>query len=163
MHKLHASPRTIISTTEIVSTLKEKLNEHAPDSESFDIGYIEPSRQGIRRKTRWIFYHEDIDDVYKAYESAKKKEKILWGEGRKKENSDSKRASKRLPSHEQSSSETHKKARTSCNEKNAKTLNEVDVIYKKLAEKHEGKFYVEQLRMWGHLINMGKHSSYADP
>ena len=134
--------------------LKEKLNEHVPDSESFDIGYIEPSRQGIRGKTRWIFDHQDIDDMYKAYESAKKKEIILWCEGRKKESSDSKRASKRPSSEQQSSSETQKKARTSCNEKNAKTLHEINVIYKKLSEKHTGKFHVEQLRMWAHLVSI---------
>ena len=139
VHKLHGSPRTFTSTTELVSTLKEKLNEHVPDSESFDIGYIEPSRQGIRGKTRWIFDHQDIDDMYKAYESAKKKEIILWCEGRKKESSDSKRASKRPSSEQQSSSETQKKARTSCNEKNAKTLDEVDVIYKKTFRKTHRK------------------------
>ena len=40
-------------------------------------------------------------------------------------------------------------------EVNAKTLDEVDTVYHKLA-KHSGKFDADRLRMWAHL-NMGKH------
>ena len=46
---------------------------------------------------------------------------------------------------------------------NAKTLDEVDTIYNKLSDKHSEKFDADRLRMWGHLINMGKHSSYEAP
>lgn len=55
---------------------------------------------------------------------------------------------------------THKRARTSCDDLNAKTLDEV---FNELDEKHNGKFSVEQLRMWAHLVNMGKHTSLDIP
>ena len=48
-------------------------------------------------------------------------------------------------------------------EVNAKTLDEVDTVYHKLADKHSGKFDADRLRMWAHLINMGKHSSFETP
>ena len=48
-------------------------------------------------------------------------------------------------------------------EVNAKTLDEVDTVYHKLADKHSGKFDADRLRMWAHLINMGKHSSFDTP
>lgn len=33
----------------------------------------------------------------------------------------------------------------------------------KLKDKHAGMFSEGKLRMWGHLIQMGKHASYDDP
>ena len=48
-------------------------------------------------------------------------------------------------------------------EVNAKTLDEVDTVYHELADKHSGKFDADRLRMWAHLINMGKHSSFDTP
>ena len=42
-------------------------------------------------------------------------------------------------------------------------MDEVDTVYQKLAEMHSGKFDADRLRMWAHLINMGKHSSFETP
>ena len=48
-------------------------------------------------------------------------------------------------------------------EVNAKTLDEVDTVFHELADKHSGKFDADMLRMWAHLINMGKHLSFDTP
>ena len=48
-------------------------------------------------------------------------------------------------------------------EMNSKTLDEVDTIYQKLDDKHLGNLKTDRLRMWAHLINMGKHSSFETP
>jgi hypothetical protein len=36
-------------------------------------------------------------------------------------------------------------------------------LYHKFADKHSGKFDADRLRMWAHLTNMGKHSSFETP
>ena len=41
--------------------------------------------------------------------------------------------------------------------------NKVEAVVVKLKEKHSGKYPEEKIRMWGHLIQMGKHASYDDP
>ena len=45
---------------------------------------IEPSKQGVHGKTRWIFDESDIEDMYKEYQEAKTTEIIIWCEGRAK-------------------------------------------------------------------------------
>ena len=42
-------------------------------------------------------------------------------------------------------------------------LDEVETIVTKLKDKNSGKYPEEKLRMWGHLIQMGKHASYDEP
>ena len=44
----------------------------------------------------------------------------------------------------------------------SKKLGEVQEIYEKLHSKHTS-YDQEQLRMWAHLIQMGKHDSYEVP
>ena len=51
------------------------------EDDEYDIGYIEPSKQGVRGKTRWIFDESDIKDMYKEYQDAKKNEIIIWCDG----------------------------------------------------------------------------------
>ena len=50
-------------------------------SKEDDIGYIEPSKQGIHGKTRWIFDENDIKDMHKEYQEANKTEIIIWPDG----------------------------------------------------------------------------------
>lgn len=42
-------------------------------------------------------------------------------------------------------------------------MREVEEIEDDLRSKHEGKFTEEQIRMWAHLIQMNKHTSYEEP
>lgn len=45
----------------------------------------------------------------------------------------------------------------------AKNISEVEEIIKKLQEKHGNAYSVEKLNCWGHMLNVGKHSSYDEP
>ena len=87
--------------------MKETLSEHVPDSDDFDIGYIEPGKQGIRGKTRWIFDSDDIGDMYREYQSAGKLELIIWCDGRRQD-----RAYNKRPTAETNEPVARKKART---------------------------------------------------
>ena len=76
VHKLRMSVK-FTSCSDIRSALSESLAEHVPEGKEYDIGYIEPSKQGVRGKTRWIFDESDIEDMYKEYQEAKKTEIIM--------------------------------------------------------------------------------------
>jgi len=158
VHRLRGITRLFTTCSEIRATLKETLSEHVPDSDDFDIGYIEPGKQGIRGKTRWIFDSDDIGDMYREYQTAGKLELIIWCDGRRQD-----RAYNKRPTAETNEPVACKKARTSCNDLNSKTLDEVDALFQQLDGKHNGKFSIEQLRMWAHMINMGKHTSLENP
>ena len=45
----------------------------------------------------------------------------------------------------------------------AKKLSEVEELVKKLTEKHQSKYSVEQMNTWAHMIHMGKHESLDQP
>jgi hypothetical protein len=159
-YKVHKLGTTLKFTTcsDIRSALNESLAEHVPEGDDeYHIGYIEPSKQGVRGKTRWIFDESDVEDMYKEYQEAKKSEIIIWCDGRAKT-----LPSKSVNAKRKCFSETNskKKPRLTSAEVNSKTLDEVDTVYHKLADKHSGKFDADRLRMWAHLINMGKHSSF---
>lgn len=87
----------------------------------------------------------------------KKSEVIIWRDGR------SKSAAVPLKRKGSSVSTSKKKARMSSNEANASALDEVDEVYQQLSDKHVDKFDADRLRMWAHLINMGKHTSLDTP
>ena len=38
------------------------------DDSDMKFGYIEPGKQGIRGKVRWIFTADDLKDMYTVYE-----------------------------------------------------------------------------------------------
>ena len=137
--------------------MKETLSEHVPDSDDFDIGYIEPGKQGIRGKTRWIFDSDDIGDMYREYQSAGKLELIIWCDGRRQD-----RAYNKRPTAETNEPVARKKARTSCNDLNSKTLDEVDALFQQLDGKHKGKFSIEQLQMWVHR-SIWENTSLENP
>ena len=42
-------------------------------------------------------------------------------------------------------------------------MDELDVIYHSLEEKHEEVYSPEQLRAWAHLLQINKHDSYDKP
>ena len=57
LYKVHKLRTTVNFTkcSDIQSALNESLAEHVPEGDEYDIGYIEPSKQGVHGKTRWIF------------------------------------------------------------------------------------------------------------
>ena len=153
VHKIRTSKR-FTSHTDIKEQLLESLKEHIP-ANTFDIGYIEAGRQGVRGKMRWIFSSDDIDDMYKSYKSASKTEIILWCDGQK-QTTGKKRPLAAAEQNEGSS----KRSRTPCSESIRKAMDEVTTIFQNLDEKHHGTYSPEQLKVWAHLISNGSHKSY---
>ena len=63
--------------------IQNHLDEHISDESAMNFGYIEPSKQGVRGKMRWIFTADDLKDMYAAYEQKTLTEVLLWCDGRK--------------------------------------------------------------------------------
>lgn len=159
VHKLRID-RQFSSVVDLKQQLMNSLQKHVPESTNFHVGYIEPGKQGIRGKSRWIFTEEDLADMYSAY--AGKSEIILWCDGRRTDKA-SEATRKRAGRDLDESTIAAKKSRSSLSETQSKKLSDVQVIYEELSEKHRGNYSDEQLRTWAHLIQMGKHSSYEKP
>ena len=141
----------------------KSLKAYVPESTDFDMGYIEPSKQGVRGKMRWIFENEEVNDMYAAYDTAKKTEVIIWCEGRKLGGSGTSRSTLKRPASDTDEGPQKKACRTTVAEKNSRKLEEVETVYTKLDEKHHGKMSSEQLKVWAHLVSMGKHESLEIP
>lgn len=121
--------------------------------EDIELGYIKPGH-GAKGRTQWIFTEEDLDDMYK--EHAEKTEIIIWlYRYQEKELTTKKRA--RSPTAQEST----KKRKSSV--VNTQKLLEVEEIVDKLKTKHEGKYTIEQINVWAHLIHMKKTQSYEEP
>ena len=118
VHKLRMSVK-FTTCSDIRSALSKSLAEHVSEEDEYDIGYIEPSKQGVRGKTRWIFDESDIKDMHEEYQEAKKTEIIIWCDGRTKTLPSKSVAVKRKGSAE---SNSKKKPRMTSSEVNAKTL-----------------------------------------
>ena len=63
------------------------------------------------------------------------------------------------------SSQSSKKQDCTCqaDHSNGNTFLQVDKIVEDLKKEHGATYSVEQLRTWGHLIQMGKHESMTVP
>ena len=69
IHKLRAyTGKRFMNVEELKSQLQKSLDEHISDESAMNFGYIEPSKQGVRGKMRWIFTADDLKDMYAAYE-----------------------------------------------------------------------------------------------
>lgn len=137
---------------DIKQQLTDAFTEHIPDSNvDLEIGYITPGH-GARGQQRWIIDEKDMQDMYNEYKG--RNEVLLWFYIPSSTTNVSARARSRSP-------DPRKKKPSGSNYE--KKLDEVDTIVGKLREKHSGKYPEEKLRMWGHLIQMGKHGSYSDP
>ena len=79
VHKLRVN-RQYSSVLELKKQLVDSLKNHIPNNMDFHVGYIEPGKQGIRGKMRWIFTEEDLADMYSVYRG--KSEILLWCDGR---------------------------------------------------------------------------------
>ena len=53
--------------------------------------------------------------------------------------------------------------KSSCSDLISKKFEKVDSIYDELESKHYGSYSKEQLRMWAHMVQMGKWSRYKNP
>ena len=125
------------------------------------IGYIEPGH-GMRGKQQWLTSDENLSDMYHTF--AGKNEIILWcysplptsAHTGKRPRSEL----RRTPSPERRCSKAPRSTNYSHHQKK---MDELDVIYQELAEKHEKAYSPEQLRAWAYLLQMNKHDSYDEP
>ena len=156
VHKLRVL-RQFSTVEELKTNLQGSLKDHVSDSKGkeFHVGYIEPGKQGVRGKTRWLFTG-DLLDMYSAYSG--KSEILLWCDGRKVEKETAQQSK-----HSSDECPPSKRGRKSVTESQAKKLSDVQEIYEALEEKNRGSYSEEQMHMWAHLIQMGKHKSYEPP
>ena len=159
VHKLRNTSKVFTSVIQLKAQLMESLEEHVPTNIGFSIGYIEPSRQGVRGKQHWIFNSDDLDDMYEAYNSAHKSEIMIWCDG-----VDATKANrKKRPSPTSDDDDSAPRKKSSCSDSISKKLEEVDSIYDELESKHRSSYSKEQLRMWARMVQMQKWSSYENP
>ena len=70
-----------MNVEELKSQLQKSLKEHVSDENDMNFGYIEPSKQGVWGKMRWIFTADDLKDMYTVYEQKSQTEVLLWCDG----------------------------------------------------------------------------------
>ena len=161
VHKLHVN-KQYFTVLELKKQLVDSLKNHIPNNMDFHVGYIEPGKQGIRGKMRWIFTEEDLADMYSIYRG--KSEILLWCDGQSPEKgTEMSRAKHANPGLDNSSESTIPKKSHTCTTLQSKKISDVQVIYEELDGKHHGKYTPEQLRTWAHLIQMDRHASYEEP
>ena len=149
---------------QVCSSLKD-----AVENPITSIGYIERGH-GMRGKHRWLTTDEDLTDMYDHFSG--KTEIILWCYSPEKigatsSSATSVRGGKRQRSEEQRTpspdQQSAKAPRTTKYELHRKKMDELDVIYDALLDKHKELYKAEQLRAWAHLLQMKKHDSYEEP
>ena len=148
--RIHECPQRFFQS---LDELREFIAKNIPSTSNIEniaaveMGYIEPGH-GTKGKKVWLCNDPDLKAMYDAH---KRKRIInLWCYTEK----ISSRGKKRCRSPGKGGTyESH----------STKKMAEVDDIYKKLQDKHKGKYSAEQLRTWSHLLEMGKHDSYEEP
>ena len=115
------------------------------------MGYVSPGH-GVRGKQQWLSDDIDLDDMYEEYDG--EKEITIWFYQSEEKNKKGKRSAcspiDTEPKRSRSAAHTDK-------------IEEVRKILEELKEKHTGTYTEEKLRMWAHLIELGKHKSYSEP
>ena len=99
----------------------------------------------MKVKKLWIYTDEDVNVMYDKHKG--KGSILLWGYSSMKQAGRNK-ATASIPSHSDEGDEE----------------TGVDKYFEASKKKRgDGKYTLEQLRMWAHLIQMGKHSSTDEP
>ena len=134
---------------ELKLQLQKSLKEHVSEDGDMNFSYIEPSKQGVHGKMRWIFTADDLKDMYTAYEQKTQTEVLLWCDGRKVTKDDD----VPQPKHAHVAADNGARKKSSVAVSQSKKLGEVEEIYEKLKSNH-ASYDQERLRMWAHLIQM---------
>ena len=141
------------SVEEIKQALSECFPDYFVDRDVSDIqvGYVSLGH-GARGKQQWLSDDIDLDDMYEEYDG--KKEITIWFYQSEDKNKKGKRSA---------CSPTDTEPKRSRSTAHTEKIEEVRKIVKELKEKHTGAYTEKKLRMWAHLIEMGKHKSYSEP
>ena len=122
--------------------LPSEVKINKPNFQIVEIGYIEPGH-GLRGQKVWLYADADLKGMYDKLTG--KKSIQLWCYTHVTATKSQKETSKDLSA----SSESQK--------------SDVDAVYEQLREKHSSYYDEERLRMWAHLVQMGKHTSLDEP
>lgn len=123
-----------------------------------NIGFVEPGH-GLKGKQHWLVDNNDLDDMYENFRS---RSVFFWCfDPITTSGSTPSGGTKRRASGDSEEKPPAKSKRDVCS--HGHNISEVEVIVKKLEEKHASKFTTEQLNAWGHMLHINKHSSYDDP
>ena len=116
-------------------------------------GFIEPGH-GESGKKRWLMSDDDVQEMYSIL--GVKKEILLWSYAAD---------TSKHPHSPDNPEEGSSTPKCSTYDKQIDKLREVDEIEDEVRSRNEGKYTEEQIRirMWAHLINMKKHTSYDEP
>ena len=118
--------------------LMDQFGTQVPATTTFNVGYFE-GRQSMKM---WVCSQDDLDKMYLSFESAKKRDILLWCDG-----------------YEDGSNQ---KKDTST--KQADREAEIDRLVDELKEIHSDEDYTEpQYRLWARMIQNGIHVSKQDP
>jgi len=118
--------------------LIDQFGPQVPATTTFNVGYFE----GRHSMKMWICSQDDLDKMYSSFESAKKKDILLWCDGY------------------EDGSNQKKDAGT----KQADREAEIDRLVDELKELHSDEDYTEpQYRLWARMIQNGIHTSKQDP
>ena len=130
-----------LSSLRCFTYLPSEVEVNKPDFQSVEIGYIEPGH-GLRGRKVWLYTDVDLKGMYDTFTG--KKSIQLWCYTHATTTRSQKETSKDMSA----SSESQK--------------SDVDAVYEQLREKHTS-YDEERLRMWAHLVQMGKHASLDEP
>ena len=167
------------SADDMKSDLQQKVEDlgYISTQDDFNFGFVIPGH-GVKGKQQSIVLDEDVEEMYRQYRG--RKEIVLWVKmitaPQKKQKSGTtcrKRLSmpgddsdEELPSKRAKGSESTSSHKCGSNYgKHLKKMTEVDSIVEDLKTLHDEsrKYSPEQIRVWAHMLEMGKHDSYNSP
>ena len=137
-----------------LENIQKLIESHTSNGE---FGYIEPGR-GLKGKREWIFTEEDIASMIEKHKKSKEMRLWCYDDGELGQSTQRKTTAKTSTSHSPEHGPESKRPRTTKYDGFVKKLAKVDEIFKKLDEKHQGKFSPEQLNAWAHLVQSGKYA-----
>ena len=155
---------TVTTVMAFRKQLEVKFKEYVDKSKPFQFGYIIPGH-GVKGKQKVLEADEELHGMYKEYRS--KKVIVLW---LKTQSSPAQINRKRSMSpndvHDTPNAPKAKASKSSGSGQygaHLKKMEEVESILEQLEEKHAGKYTIEQLRAWAHMIQLKKHDSLDTP
>ena len=119
-----------------------KLGDQVPETFSFDVGYYE----GQHHSKIWLFSDADLQAMYKSHSTG---EITLWCDGR-------------TPNHKKEGSK-RKGDDCSMGPSKRQKMEDVDLVFKELKEKHGNSFDTPRLHLWARMVTNKIHEDLDSP
>ena len=169
---------TFLTPHDIEVSVKRILKDkrHMIDSE-FEFGYMDVGH-GVKGKQYALETNDDVTDMYEMYGRKKTRTVVLWAKvgktkgARKRlyEVSDSAAQSDGAPPTSKKEKRGNSKEQTAAKEQvprrsiyqnHVNKMSELEEIIQELEKRQiDGKYTSDQIRVWAHMIQIKKHSSY---